>query len=81
MDEKIIDRERSAVQQNGHVNDQVELIIRFYGFEERQKWEDQHQVIGQKAQQLSERIMPAGSEQSVQKVECIAQKDTTEDHR
>lgn len=81
MDEKVIDRQSAAVQQDHNVNDQVEITRRVDGVDKQNERDNEHQVICKEAEQLPKGILPNRAIQTIQEVKGVTQKDTAEDHR
>ena len=65
MDEKVIDRQSAAVQQDRNVNDQVEIARRVDGVDKQNEWGNEHQVVREEAEQLTKGILPNGAIQTI----------------
>lgn len=79
IDDEIVHRKSSAVDENSYVNDEAHETLCFHGADQPYEREDEHEIIGKKTEQLSQGVMPVGTEHAIEEVESIAEEDTAED--
>lgn len=55
-------------------------MLRFYSADQPNKGENEHKVVGEETEQLTESIVPVWAQESIKKVECVPKKDTAKDY-
>ncbi len=75
IDEQIVHRKPCTIEKDDCINDEADKAVRFHGADQPYEGEDEHEVIGKEAKQLSEGVVPVGTEHAVEKVEGVAEED------
>ena len=79
IDEQIVHRKPCTIEKDDCINDETDKAVRFHGADQPYEGEDEHEVIGKEAKQLSEGVVPVGTEHAVEKVEGVAEEDAAKD--
>ena len=76
VDEQIINREQSAIDQHQYVDCEADPEFRLDCLKQTQKGKDQNQIVSQETEQLPYCVVPARVEQGMGEVERVSKKDT-----
>ena len=79
MEKQIINRQPATVDEDGCVDDEVDIAFRCHSVEQSYKRDNEYQVVGEEAEELPEGIVPTWTEKRMEKVEGIAEEDTAKD--
>ena len=76
---QVVHRQPAAVDEDRCVDDKIDVALRCHRVEQAHKRDNEYKVVGEEAEQLTEGVMPVGSEHAVEEVEGVAEEDTAKD--
>ncbi len=80
IDEQVVHRQPAAVDKDRHINNQIDEAAWFDGIEKTHERDDEDEVVRKEAEQLTEGVMPVGTEHAIKEVEGITEEDAAKDH-